>query len=142
MKKSLVIVIVIIELIILVTIGALLLNYRLKEIENRNIKNQSSVETEYINRIKDMRERVLVKKAFYFLPDELKVVLDFSIIPKVEIIEKGLWSGSYFGNKFPDGLYRVMFTANPKLYMDPAHNIIMVANDLKDEDRMMILPID
>jgi hypothetical protein len=66
MKKSLVIIIVIIELIILGTIGALLIDYRLKEIENRKNKTHSSVETEYINKVKDIHESELVIKAFYY----------------------------------------------------------------------------
>lgn len=142
MKKSFVLAIVIIELIILGTIGALLIENRLKEIENRNIKNHSCVETEYISKVVDIHDRELVQKTFYFLPDELKGVLDYSIIPKVEKVDKGILSGSYVGDNFPDGLYRVMFTADPNIYLEAAHNIIIVAIDLKDEDRMMILPID
>ncbi len=142
MKKSFVIVIIIIELIILGIIGVFLIESRLKEIENRNIKNHSSIETEYINRIGDIHDRELVQKAFYFMPEELRGVLDYSIIPKVEKVDKDILGGSYVGSKFPDGLYRVMFTADPKLYMDSAHNIIIIAIDLNDEDRIMLLPID
>lgn len=115
-------------------------------VENRidflNTNSHSSIETIYFNKVRDEHDRELVIRAFGFLPDELKGVLDYSIIPKVDRVEKGLWSGSYVGNKFPDGLYRVIFTADPNLYMDPGHNMIIIAIDLKDEDRMMILPID
>lgn len=142
MKKSFVIAIVIVELIILGIIGAFLIETRLKEIEDRNMKNQISLQREYINKVEYIQDRELVKKAFYFLPDELKGVLDYSIIPKVEKVDKGILGGSYVGDNFPDVLYRVMFTADPKIYLDSAHNKIIVAIDLKDEDRMMILPVD
>lgn len=140
-KKLLLILAVVILLIIGIVAGFFIIN-RFLDIQKANKLSHSSVESVYINKVEDFHDRELVDKAFRFLPDELKGVLDYSIIPKVLKVDKGVMVGSYVGNKFPDGLYRVMFTADPMLFMDAAHNIIIVAIDLKDEDKMMILPID
>ena len=142
MKKSLLLILAAVILLIIGIAGGMLIENRLNNIEIKNMMSHSSVEDVYINRVVNIHDRELVQKAFYFLPEELRGVLDYSIIPKVEKVDKGILGGSYVGDKFPDGLYRAMFTADPKLYLDEAHNIIVVAIDLKDEDRMMILPID
>ncbi|MDD2371658.1 MAG: hypothetical protein PHQ32_06635 [Firmicutes bacterium] len=102
----------------------------------------SSIPSEYINMVENKHDKELVIKAYNYLNDEQKRVLDYTIKPEVRKLNSMLSSNSYIQELFPDGYYSVLFMADGKLYIDYAHNSILIGIDAKNEKKIYMFPID
>lgn len=142
MKKFVLFVIILVLLLGVSVVGGIVIENRFDLIKNSEKNAESLTEREYINMVKGQHERELAQIAYNFLTVEQKKVLDYSIKPVVEMFDINLSSNTFMYEKFPDGYYRVRFTADPKLFLDSAHNTIIIGIDAKDEDKVYMFPID
>lgn len=140
MKK--IVLFIFVLLLVVGVVGGIVVENRFDFIKDSEKSEESLRTSEYVNMVKGQHERELAQKAYNFLTVEQKKVLDYSIRPVVEKFDIKLSSNMYMEEKFPEGYYRVSFTADPKLFLDSAHNIIVIGIDVKDEERMYLFPID